>query len=390
MTCHEARELFSDWADDALSAEARARLDAHLDQCAECRKELERFSATVALLHRVERPRAPVGFVDRVLVTASPVPWYRRLIQYLLLPLSVKLPAEVAALLLVAGLAVYVFQRTPELQRAAQETRKPAAAPAAPEASPPTLQDAPGTGFAVSQSRRAVPREDAGRSAPSKPAPPSRPSAPPGGAARSGAVNEREQLERRAQASADLRKEKDRRGAGAPLAAEPPSSTDRPAPPGQAGKTAPLSAPAAGGSAAAPGPRQGTEAKKEAVVRGLAALPAPLAAPSEARVPTEERAADAVSERPAARALPSSNVVGELTVKDRLAAVQALDALLARSGGTMISRRDDAGTTLVEVAVPRAAYPEFSQGLAHLGAWRPEGEPSALAADVRVTLRLVE
>ena len=101
-------------------------------------------------------------------------------------------------------------------------------------------------------------------------------------------------------------------------------------------------------------------------------------------------AREAPSSASAARVLPSGNVVGRLTVKDRFAAEQALGALLARSGGVVISRRDDAGTTLVEVAVPRTAYPEFSQGLTRLGVWHPEGEPSELPPDVRVTLRLVE
>src|SRR5262245_44140397 len=112
MTCHDARALFSDWMDEALTAEERGRVDAHLAECADCRNELERFTATVSLLHRMERPRAPVDLVDRVLAAARPAPWHRRLLQRLFLPLAVKLPAEAAALLLVAGLAVYVFQRT--------------------------------------------------------------------------------------------------------------------------------------------------------------------------------------------------------------------------------------------------------------------------------------
>jgi hypothetical protein len=411
MTCHDARALFSDWTDDALSAADRAHLDAHLQQCAECRKELERFSATLALLHRIERPRAPGGFVDRVLATTSPVPWYRRLLQRLLLPLSVKLPAEVVALLLVAGLAVYVFQRTPELQRAAHETREPAAPGAAPPAWRPPAPEAPraalGDASAVGtagKGRRALTREDAGRSAPSTPAPPSPQSAPSAGAARPRPVDEREALQQRAQPSVESRNELDRQGAAAQFSAQPPDSRDRPALSEEVTKTAPLPGPAAGGAAPALRAGRETEAKKEAVVRGLAAPTVPPAAPSEARpVPTEERAADALSERTArlparapapsssaARVPPSANVVGQLTVKDRSAAEQALEALLGRSGGRVISRRDDAGATLVEVAVPRTAYPEFSRGLARLGAWRPEGEPAELPADVRVTVRLVQ
>ncbi len=367
MTCHDAHELFSDWTDDALTAEERCRVDAHLGQCADCRKELDRFTATVALLHRTERPRAPAGFVDRVLAATQPVPWYRRLIQRLFLPLSVKLPAEAVALLLVAGLAVFIFQRTPELQRAAQDTLQPAsrpASPAPPPASSPAVQEAP----------------------------------------RSTLRGRRREAERQVQPSIEFRKETGAQSAAAPTAPESQLSRDLPAGVEQAAKTATPAAPAAGGAAPALLAEPGVEAKKEAKARSLAAPPAPQPAPSGARpAPAQEGRADSQSDEPvrsparaappsasAARVLPSADVVGRLTVKDRFAAERALGALLARSGGVVVSRRDDAGSTLVEVAVPRTAYPEFSQGLARLGAWHPEGEPSELPPDVRVTLRLVE
>ncbi len=58
MTCHDAREQFSALVDDALSADERATLDAHLATCADCRRELQRFRDTVGLLRRARaRPR---------------------------------------------------------------------------------------------------------------------------------------------------------------------------------------------------------------------------------------------------------------------------------------------------------------------------------------------
>src|SRR5206468_6792200 len=209
MTCHDARELFSDWMDEALTAEDRAEVDAHLVGCADCRKELERLTATIALLHRMDRPRAPVGFVDRVLARTSPAPWYERFYKRLFVPLSVKLPAEAAALLLVAGLAVYVFQRTPELQQAARrEAARPAAryetpsgrseAPSGLTAAPPpapafrevpggTLSDRPSSSDVQARRKtRAAPEdgkrstsEEPAKAAPQAPAPPVAPSVEP-------------------------------------------------------------------------------------------------------------------------------------------------------------------------------------------------------------------
>ena len=81
MTCHDARDLFSALVDETLGADERGAFDAHLATCADCRRELQRFKDTVALLRAVEPARAPAGFVDRVLAAARPVPWPRRLLR---------------------------------------------------------------------------------------------------------------------------------------------------------------------------------------------------------------------------------------------------------------------------------------------------------------------
>lgn len=143
MTCHDARELFSAHLDGALEPEARAGLEAHLAGCPDCRRELVRFEATVALLHAVEPARAPVGFVDRVLEHAAPVPWYARWRSRWSSPAALRRPIEVTVVALVALTAVYLYERTPEPRQAARESAPPAptvstapAAPAPPRAEP--------------------------------------------------------------------------------------------------------------------------------------------------------------------------------------------------------------------------------------------------------------
>ena len=154
MTCAEARALFSALVDDELSPAERAAVDAHLGGCAECRRELARFSSTVSMVRALPAERAPVGFVDRVVDTAHPVPWPQRLARRLFVPLRVKVPVQVAAVLLVATTAVWVFQRTPELQQAARQE-----APAAPTATPP----APPPAVRSRQSRPTPPPAGAAR-----------------------------------------------------------------------------------------------------------------------------------------------------------------------------------------------------------------------------------
>lgn len=131
MTCEEIRDLFSARVDDALTADERARVDAHLATCAECGREWQGFEATVGLLRAVEPARAPTGVVDRLLAV-RPQPWYRRLVRELLVPWPVKLPLEAAAVVLIAGLAIMIFQRSPELRQASRVPEPPPVATPAP------------------------------------------------------------------------------------------------------------------------------------------------------------------------------------------------------------------------------------------------------------------
>jgi len=138
VTCADTRALFSALVDDELTAGERAAADAHLSGCAECRYELDRFTRTVAMVQASPPERAPVGFVDRVVDAAHPLPWPRRVARTLFVPLRVKVPMEAAALLLVATTAVWVFQRTPELREAARQE-----APVAPAPAPPAVPSPP-------------------------------------------------------------------------------------------------------------------------------------------------------------------------------------------------------------------------------------------------------
>ncbi|HUF90918.1 MAG TPA: zf-HC2 domain-containing protein [Candidatus Limnocylindria bacterium] len=142
MTCAEVRDLFSALVDGELSSVERAAADTHLSGCAECRRELDRFSRTVSMVGALPAERAPVGFVDRVMEAAHPVPWPRRLAHRVFVPFRVKVPMHVAAALLVATTAVWLVQRTPELQQAARQTT-PAAPADTPRAAPPTVTSPP-------------------------------------------------------------------------------------------------------------------------------------------------------------------------------------------------------------------------------------------------------
>lgn len=148
--CHDARAQLSFLVDDAVLPAERAALDVHLAGCPECQRELERLRATVGLLGRLGPVRAPAGFVDRVMAAVYPTPWHRRLRDVLFVPLRRKLPLEALAMVVVAGTAVYVYQRTPEVRQLAQQEGRETAAPASTRAAPAAgLASAPVSGAAA-------------------------------------------------------------------------------------------------------------------------------------------------------------------------------------------------------------------------------------------------
>ena len=138
MTCHDAREQLSALLDDALSLAERQALEAHLAACAECRRELDAAPRDGGApgpppagprAGRVRRPGDGAGLSPAVAAAGSSTRCS--------VPLRVKLPLEAAAVLLVGVSALYVYQRTPEVQQVARQEAPvaPAAAPPAPPAS---------------------------------------------------------------------------------------------------------------------------------------------------------------------------------------------------------------------------------------------------------------
>jgi len=357
MNCHDARDRLSDFLDEALAPPELAEVRAHLEGCPECRRELERLRATVSLLARVERPRAPLGFVDRVMAAARPVPWYRRLGRLLFLPLGIKLPAEAAAMVMIAVLGVFLLQRTPEMKEAARPEFQ---SPASRSEAPPERNAEPAPAREPAQSDSKAGKADSGKWAEQ---------APRVGREAENTMRDERRLDSppspppaSEEPKQELNKERDAdrfQKAGAP------SIQAAPAPP-----------------AAAPG----------AVVPAIP--PAESGAKSRDSAEGQSRAlAPARPEVSARRQSAMSGVFGRLNVKDRPSAEKSLTDLLTRLGGSEIGRRQELGATVVEVLVPEARYTEFVRSLTALGTWTAEGQPTALPTDppqLRFSIRISE
>jgi len=331
MTCHDARERFSALVDDALEADARAGLDAHLATCADCRRELQRFRDTVSLLNGVAPVRAPAGFVDRVLEAARPAPWPRRLARGLFVPWPVKLPMEAAAIVLVAVGVALVYRGTPELQQAA---RLEAPAPGRETARENKLEGAREQGEKGEPAERRLGKMREIREAPAAP--------------KATEPTPRAGMSRDEERSRDV---------------EARQGTD-------AAAVAPKDQGAAAASRSMA--RQSAQAARPAPgVAALAPATQPPAAPD------------------AGSAFPASDVLGRLEVSDRDTALRQVGELLARLGAAENGRTDGADGLIVDLTVPREAYAELTRELARLGRWQTSREPATLPAQVRVVLRIV-
>jgi hypothetical protein len=400
MTCHDAREWLSDVLDDALDAEARVEVDAHLAGCADCRRELERLAATVSLLRAVERPQAPAGFVARVIEAARPAPWYRGFLDRLAAVRLLRFPLEAAAVVLVASLAVYVFQETPALRQAARpEISRDLGADSSVSTEAPTA--APDAGWEQTKGAAQVRSKAPRLPSPAPPtAPPTFPAAGPALRLAESPMNVPAPAEKLAAAAPSRALVSSDPAPREPL----PSAPAAPGVPQVAGPT--VSSPAAptdpvGGSL---GSLRKHEASSDGGAAGRATSQAQPMPPRELRDRMTREKDQERTERPAPvpipatrppapaamRIAPSAQVVGRLTVKDRHAADRELAELLSRVGGVETARRAEAGGDTVGLVVPRAAYPAFAQGLAAIGSWLPETEPSELPDRVPITLRITQ
>ena len=370
MTCHDARERFSALVDDALAAGERAALDAHLATCADCRRELQRFRDTVALVRAAAPVRAPAGFVDRVLEAARPIPWHRRLVRGLFLPWPVKLPMEAAAIVLVAVGVALVYRGARDLQQSAdvdsiaQDVRQSVESPAppAPASKPAREADALREQHSVRELGKAKDQAQNFARAPEATGAPR----PPKVAAPAETIDKKVAP------------------APPPTAAQQSAALSRDAEPQQTPERREKQEPQVAGKLEAPpvvAERQETMAREQY----LRSQPSP--APG-ARADTSAAPRSAPKVTGSSLAFVAPDVSGRLTVSDRDVALRGVAELITRLGAIENRRADAADGQILELTVPRDAYAEFIRELARLGRWQPSREPPALPAQVRVVLQI--
>jgi len=148
MTCDEARAVFSELYDEALSGAPLVTVTQHLASCPACRAEWASFRKAMQAVADLGTAEPSPGFAARVRRRLeAPLRW-RRVLRWLFLPLRVKVPIQAVAVVLLAFAGLLLYQRLPELRRAIEPSPGPSpsiAREAPAPASPPSAGEPAGT-----------------------------------------------------------------------------------------------------------------------------------------------------------------------------------------------------------------------------------------------------
>jgi TolA-binding protein len=138
MNCDEARAAFTDLYDGALAGVSLAALTRHLDRCQDCRREWAAFRDTMRALTDLGPEDPSRDFAARIARQIEAPRWWWRVLGAAVFPLPVKLPLHAAALAVLCLAGLWMFQGSPEIQRATDVR-----APAAPERPASTMSPVP-------------------------------------------------------------------------------------------------------------------------------------------------------------------------------------------------------------------------------------------------------
>jgi len=126
MKCDQVQEKLSEYLDGFLDRDASGLIVSHLASCSDCRAEVRALTEakrTVAGLPVIE---PPPGFSQRVMGRVREEAERPTLFRRLFIPMRIKIPIHALALLLIGGIAVYLYQTHQPVQPVATKSIPPA------------------------------------------------------------------------------------------------------------------------------------------------------------------------------------------------------------------------------------------------------------------------
>lgn len=148
MTCQEIQNLLPAYREDILSLNEKSAIETHLSSCSRCRQSMADLKETAHLLKTLEEVEPPPFFEQRIMTQVREEAGRRRgILQKFFFPLHIKIPIQAVASVLIAVLAVTIYQNIePEMKRVSPLTapisepakgQKTVVPPSAPKSSPP-------------------------------------------------------------------------------------------------------------------------------------------------------------------------------------------------------------------------------------------------------------
>ena len=116
MNCAEIQKYLSDFLDESLDNERARAIEDHLAACSRCSEEMANLAECRRLVSGLPAIELPLGFTNRVMTRVREAANPPSLWERLFLPIRIKIPLQATAVVLIAVLAAYIYQKEP-LQR---------------------------------------------------------------------------------------------------------------------------------------------------------------------------------------------------------------------------------------------------------------------------------
>ena len=113
MNCEEVQKYLSDFLDKSLDNERAQAIEDHLPACSRCSEEMVSLAECQRFVSSLPAVELPLGFTNRVMARVREAAHPPSLWERLFLPHRIKIPLQATAVILIAVLAAYIYQKEP-------------------------------------------------------------------------------------------------------------------------------------------------------------------------------------------------------------------------------------------------------------------------------------
>jgi len=111
MNCEEVRSYLTDYLDKTLDVATTTRVATHIIACPPCRAETSEISDCVQQIAELPLVDPPLGFAQRLMAHVREIEPERSIWQRWLLPIGSRVPLQAAAVVVVAVMAGFLYQK---------------------------------------------------------------------------------------------------------------------------------------------------------------------------------------------------------------------------------------------------------------------------------------